>query len=89
MHLWKLRSIDGKLRNWAKLEAAGLTGQVRSPSGSLPEGLGIIADDRLAGGSRPNGHLTISPARRMPFIEYNDLIQSMGWANVGIKLPRK
>jgi RHS repeat-associated protein len=64
----------------------GLRGQVRTPTGSLPDGLGIISDGRGVGGPRAAGHHTIYPTRRMSFDEYVGLIKGMEWENIGTKL---
>lgn len=64
----------------------GLKGQVRTPAGPIPDGLGVIADGRGVGGPRALGHHTVYPTRRMLFDEYVGLIQGMNWQNIGKKL---
>ncbi|MFC4110967.1 polymorphic toxin-type HINT domain-containing protein [Nonomuraea zeae] len=68
---------------------SGLRGQLRTPTGPLPDGLGVIADGSDVGGPRAVGHHTFYPTRRMPFDEYTGLITGMNWVNVGVKLPLK
>jgi len=64
----------------------GLKGQVRAPTGPLPDGLGVIADGEGVGGPRALGHHTIYPTEQMQFEQYDGLIKSMDWQNVGAKL---
>ncbi|MFJ2954372.1 hypothetical protein [Streptomyces sp. NPDC087270] len=86
----QLKSLDVQgLSTFDSVENAsriGLKGQVRTPTGPLPDGLGVIADGRGAGGPRALGHHTVYPTRRMPFDEYVALIQGMDWQNMGKKL---
>ncbi|MEV6675196.1 hypothetical protein [Streptomyces sp. NPDC051162] len=70
----------------ANASRVGLKGQVRSPEGPLPDGLGVISDGKGVGGTRALGHHTIYPTRRMSFDEYVELIKGMKWENVGVKL---
>lgn len=70
------------------LRNAGLSGQVRTPATPLPDGLGMIADHVGVGGPMPAGHHTVYPARRMPFAEFDSLIKTMSWHNIGVKLPK-
>ncbi|WP_345040182.1 polymorphic toxin-type HINT domain-containing protein [Streptomyces sannanensis] len=70
----------------ANASRVGLKGQVRTPTGPLSDGLGIIADGRGVGGPRAVGHHTIYPTRRMSFDEYVGLIKGMNWENIGKKL---
>jgi len=71
-----------------QIKAEGLTGQVRKPSESLPEGLGQIADGAGVGGPAPMGHHTIYPTRSMPFEDFEGLIKGMNWQNIGVNLRR-
>ncbi|WP_420918685.1 polymorphic toxin-type HINT domain-containing protein [Streptomyces coelicoflavus] len=86
----QLKSLDVQgLSTFDSVENAsriGLKGQVRTPTGPLPDGLGVIADGRGVGGPRALGHHTIYPTRRMSFDEYVGLIQGMNWQNMGKKL---
>jgi hypothetical protein len=86
----QLKSLDVQgLSTFDSVENAsriGLKGQVRTPTGPLPDGLGVIADGRGVGGPRALGHHTIYPTRRMSFDEYVGLIQGMNWQNIGKKL---
>ncbi len=86
----QLKSLDVQgLSTFDSVENAsriGLKGQVRTPTGPLPDGLGIIADGRGVGGPRALGHHTIYPTRRMSFDDYVGLIQGMNWQNIGKKL---
>ncbi len=86
----QLKSLDVQgLSTFDSVENAsriGLKGQVRTPAGPLPDGLGVVADGRGVGGPRALGHHTIYPTRRMSFDEYVGLIQGMNWQNIGKKL---
>jgi hypothetical protein len=49
----------------------------------LPEGLGLIADGKEAGGHTSKGHHTVYPTRDMPFDEFSGRVSSLGTEHIG------
>jgi len=68
-------------------DKAPLTGHYhRIPGGTkMREGLRVIADGSEVGGPRRETHHTIFPARQMPFADFVDKFQALGWSYVGKK----
>ncbi len=66
-------------------EKSGLTGHYhRIVAGSrMAAGLRVIADGSEIGGPQPETHHTIFPAEQMPFQNFVDRFQGLGWSYAG------
>ncbi len=68
-------------------DKAPLTGPYHRLAGGSPmkEGIRVMADGSDVGGPHLETHHTIFPARQMPFAEFVDKFQGLGWAYAGKK----